>query len=286
MPEIFDYKKAFARNIGLFSEAEQEKLRQCTVALPGLGGVGGAHLLTLTRMGIGGFHMADADQFCLANFNRQYGAAMSTLDSDKVAVMKKAALDINPELRLKTWDKFIDATNVEAFLTGCDLVIDCLDAFSIDARITVFGQARKMGIPVITAGPIGFSCSMILFTKDSMSFEDYFDVHGGMPEKKKFVHFLLGLTPNPYYLAYMNTQKANTNEKYGPSVASSIALCSGFAAVEAVKILLGRKKVNAAPHYFYFDPYLMKFKKGYLFFGNRNPVQRLKSWFIQKFVLK
>ena len=47
-PITFDYDAAFSRNIGWVTEAEQGKLRKARVAIAGLGGVGGAHLLTLS----------------------------------------------------------------------------------------------------------------------------------------------------------------------------------------------------------------------------------------------
>jgi molybdopterin/thiamine biosynthesis adenylyltransferase len=264
----------------LISKAEQAVLRGATVAIPGLGGVGGAHLLTLARMGVGNFHIADADRFSLANFNRQYGAVVSTIDKEKSDVMEAMAHDINPEATIKTWKQFVDASNVEAFLNGCDLVVDSLESFALDARRIVYAKAREKGIPVVSAGPIGFSSSMFVVTPESMSFDEYFDIHDGLDPREKFKRFFIGLTPSPYYLKYMDTTKVNQKEKYGPSVASAVALCSGFAATEAVKILLKRKKVRGLPAYHYFDPYLMKFKLGVMPWGNKNPVQKLKLLYL------
>jgi molybdopterin/thiamine biosynthesis adenylyltransferase len=242
--------------------------------------------MTLARMGIGHFHMADRDQFSLANFNRQYGATISALDKNKAEVMAAAVREVNPEIDLKIWNEFIDESNVETFLSGCDLVLDGIDAFNIEARLTLFMKAREMGIPVITAGPIGFSCALLIFTPTSMSFEDYFNIQKGMNSEEQFVRFITGMTPLPYYLSYMNTKKVEQKEKHGPCAASAIMLCAGFAATEAVKILLKRGKSHPAPHYHYFDPYLMKFKRKYLFLGNRNPIQRLKISLAKKFILK
>jgi len=52
MPNAFDYEEAFSRNIGWLTEAELRQLRGKRVAIAGLGGVGGAHLLALTRLGV------------------------------------------------------------------------------------------------------------------------------------------------------------------------------------------------------------------------------------------
>ena len=57
--ESFDYTTAFSRNIGWLTLREQDSLRSKRVAIAGLGGVGGSHLITLTRLGIGAFTIAD-----------------------------------------------------------------------------------------------------------------------------------------------------------------------------------------------------------------------------------
>ena len=92
---------ALSRNIGFFSMAEQDRLLNATVAIPGLGGVGGAHLITLARMGIGRFHLADFDVFEPANLNRQYGAKVSHFGRPKLDVMVEEALNINPFLDIR-----------------------------------------------------------------------------------------------------------------------------------------------------------------------------------------
>src|SRR5262245_5822644 len=88
------YGEAFTRHRGLLSAADQERLRHSTVAIPGLGVVGGAHLTTLARLGIGRFRIADPDCFELANFNRQHGATTQTLGRGKAEVMAEAAAAI------------------------------------------------------------------------------------------------------------------------------------------------------------------------------------------------
>jgi tRNA A37 threonylcarbamoyladenosine dehydratase len=99
MIDAFSYDRAFSRNIGWVTTEEQKALRGKRVAIAGMGGVGGIHLLTLVRLGIGSFHIADFDHFDIANFNRQVGATVSTLGKDKAGVLAAMARDINPALR-------------------------------------------------------------------------------------------------------------------------------------------------------------------------------------------
>jgi len=55
----FNYKNAFSRNLGWVTEEEQSSLQNKRIAIAGMGGVGGTHLLTLTRLGIGRFNISD-----------------------------------------------------------------------------------------------------------------------------------------------------------------------------------------------------------------------------------
>src|SRR5437868_313317 len=107
--------------------AEQQILRRKRVAIAGLGGVGGAHLLTLTRLGIGAFRIGDFDTFDIANFNRQAGAMISSLGRPKTHVLSAMARDINPELDLTVLDEGVTEENLDAFLDGVDLYVDGLD---------------------------------------------------------------------------------------------------------------------------------------------------------------
>ena len=114
----FDYDTAYARNIGWVTTAEQQVLRRKRIAIAGLGGVGGAHLLTLARLGIGRFHVADFDTFDLANMNRQAGALMSTLGKGKAEVLAGMARDVNPEVEIGIFDEGVTSANLDAFLDG------------------------------------------------------------------------------------------------------------------------------------------------------------------------
>ena len=94
----FDYDVAFSRNIGWLTPDEQNSLRGKKIAIAGLGGAGGVHLLTLTRLGIGKFHIADLDSFDWVNFNRQAGASASSRIRARVMI-RSARLRPRPKSR-------------------------------------------------------------------------------------------------------------------------------------------------------------------------------------------
>ena len=120
----FDYDTAFSRNLGWVTPGEQQTLRGKCVAIAGLGGVGGSHLLTLARLGIGRFRLAEFDAFDLVNFNRQAGASMSAVGRPKLDVMAAMARDINPRVELALFADGVTERNVDEFLDGADLFID------------------------------------------------------------------------------------------------------------------------------------------------------------------
>jgi molybdopterin/thiamine biosynthesis adenylyltransferase/nitroreductase len=276
LARTFDYGRAFDRNIGWLSEWEQQQLRGRTVAIAGLGGVGGAHATTLARLGIGGFHIADLDRFDIVNLNRQAGAFVSTLNREKTDVTAQTIRDINPELRLRVFPHGIDERNIDEFLTGVDLFVDGLDFFVIDIRRKVFARCAQLGIPAITAAPIGFGSSYLVFVPGGMTFEEYFRFEG-LPEERQYVNFAMGLTPKAFHRTYMvDPSRIDLAHRRGPSSAAAIQLCAGIVAAEAVKIMLGRGKVRPAPCYHQFDAYRGKWTQGRLPFGNAGPLQTLK----------
>ncbi|MEK7323580.1 MAG: ThiF family adenylyltransferase [Pseudomonadota bacterium] len=271
----FDYGLAFSRNTGWVTRDEQTILRHKRIAIAGMGGVGGSHLLTLTRLGVGAFHIADFDHFELANFNRQAGAACSTLQQPKAEVLARLARDIHPELDLRIFPDGVTTANLPAFLDGVDLYVDGLDFFAMDIRRAVFAACAEAGIPAITAAPLGMGAALLSFLPGGMSFEDYFRLEG-QPEDEQLLRFLLGLSPAMLQRGYLVDPDAVDLARHrGPSTPMACELCAGVAATQALKLLLHRGKALAAPYGLHFDAYRNRLVKTWRPGGNHHPVQRL-----------
>jgi molybdopterin/thiamine biosynthesis adenylyltransferase len=254
--EKFDYDKAFSRNIGWFSEAEQTLLKTKKVAIAGCGGVGGIHSLTMARLGIGHFHLADFDDFGVENFNRQVGAMMSTVGKPKMDVMNNVLRDINPESHIQSFPQGVNEENAEAFLDGVDLYIDSLDFFAIDARRLVFELCAKKSIPAITAAPLGMGTAFLCFMPGKMTFEEFFGMQG-CSQTEQYLRFYLGLAPAGLQSQYLvDPSRLNLTEKRGPSTIIGCTMSAGVAAAYAVKILLGRGELVCAPDGLHWDPYM------------------------------
>lgn len=273
--KAFRYEEAFSRNIGWVTEAEQAALRGKRIAIAGAGGVGGVHLLTLARLGVGAFNIADMDTFDLVNFNRQAGAMMSTVGHPKVEVMAEMARDINPELDIRIFGKGVNAGNLGDFLDGVDIYVDGLDFFAFQARRDTFRACYEQGIPAVTAAPLGMGTAVLSFLPGRMSFEEYFRFEG-CDEDEMAVRFVLGLSPAMLNRGYLvDSSRVNFSERRGPSTAAACQLCAGVTAVEVLKILLGRGKVLCAPWGFQFDAFRNRYVKTWRPGGNLNPLQQI-----------
>jgi molybdopterin/thiamine biosynthesis adenylyltransferase len=271
----FSYHRAFARNIGWVTEAEQEQLRRSRIAIAGLGGVGGVHLLTLARMGVGAFSIADFDVFALENFNRQVGATMSTLGRNKIDVLLEMARDINPDLDIRIFPDGVSLATVDSFISGADVYLDGLDFFAFEAREITFDACVRLRVPAVTAAPLGMGVALLNFLPGRTTFEEYFRLRGHN-EQEKALRLLVGLSPAMLQRSYLvDPTRVNLAQRQGPSTAMACELCAGVAATQVLKILLRRGPVLSVPWALHFDAYRNRFRTTWRPGGNNHPLQRL-----------
>ena len=280
-PLAFAYDSAFSRNIGWVTQSEQAVLRKSRVAIAGLGGVGGAHLLTLARLGISHFNIADFDDFDVHNLNRQAGAFMPSMGQPKIEVVAKLARDINPDMDLRSFPQGVTPENVDEFLRDVDVYVDGLDFFALPARRMVFAKCREKGIAALTAAPLGMGTAFLYFSPTGMSFEDYFKVDGHEPQEQ-YARFIAGLSPAMVQRDYLVAPDAvNFTQKRGPSTVMACDLCAGVMGTSVLKVLLGRGTMKAAPWGMQFDAYHQTLRMTWRPFGNSNPFQQLLLKFIR-----
>jgi molybdopterin/thiamine biosynthesis adenylyltransferase len=156
-----------------------------------------------------------------------------------------------------------------------DLYVDGLDFFAFTARELTFDACHRQAIPAITAAPLGMGTALLNFLPGRMSFEQYFR-WAGQPEHEKALRFLVGLAPAGLHRAYLvDPAQVSLAERRGPSTIMACQICAGVAATEALKILLNRGPVLAAPHGLQFDAYRNRMVRTWRPGGNGHPVQRL-----------
>lgn len=140
----------FSRTKNLIGAEAVEGLSNASVAIFGIGGVGGFVTEALARSGIGHFLLVDSDTVDITNINRQIVALDSTVGKSKVQVMKSRILDINPDADVEIRECFYLPENADEFdFSKYDYIVDAVD--TVTAKINIISKAKECGVPVISA---------------------------------------------------------------------------------------------------------------------------------------
>lgn len=141
---------AFSRAELLIGEEGLEVLKNKTVAVFGVGGVGSFTVEALARTGIGTFYLYDDDKVCLTNINRQLIATRKTVGRVKVEVMKERILEINPEAVVYEHRCFFGAETVDEIpFTKFDYIVDAID--TVSSKLLLIEKANEFGVAIISS---------------------------------------------------------------------------------------------------------------------------------------
>ncbi|NLK90490.1 MAG: tRNA threonylcarbamoyladenosine dehydratase [Clostridiales bacterium] len=144
----------FSRTELLIGTKGLEKLKNSTVAVFGIGGVGSFAAEALARSGVYEIILIDDDNICLTNINRQIHALHSTVGKSKVETMKARILDINPKAEVTIYREFYSSKNAEKLLSDdYDYVIDAID--TVDSKLDLIERCKKYNIPIISSMGMG-----------------------------------------------------------------------------------------------------------------------------------
>lgn len=140
----------FTRTEMLLGSEAVHKLKQCRIAVFGIGGVGGYTVEALARSGVGTLDLIDNDTVSLTNINRQIIALHSTVGMNKTEAAKKRLLDINPNIKINTYNTFFTPENSGEFnFSQYDYIVDAID--TISGKIELAVQADKANVPIISS---------------------------------------------------------------------------------------------------------------------------------------
>lgn len=142
-------REEFIRTALITGEKAIEKLNESTVAIFGIGGVGGYVAEALARAGVGKFVLVDNDRVAPSNINRQIIALHSTVGRLKTEVMKERILDITPLADVRRVDAFYLPENADSFdFSEYSYAVDAVD--TVTAKIDIVLRAQAAGTPVIS----------------------------------------------------------------------------------------------------------------------------------------
>ena len=143
-------KEEFIRTAAVLGEEAIKRLSKCSVAVFGIGGVGGHAAEALARAGIGSIDLIDFDTVSLSNINRQIVALHSTLGMKKTDVLRERLKDINPDLSINCYPLFYsDETKDQFDLSKYDYIIDAID--SVKAKTELIVNSYNSGTKIISA---------------------------------------------------------------------------------------------------------------------------------------
>ncbi|WP_169309143.1 HesA/MoeB/ThiF family protein [Desulforhopalus sp. IMCC35007] len=167
----------FSRNQRFLSLRDQQKLHRASVAVIGLGGLGGAVTELLARLGVGNLTLIDGDVFDETNLNRQQLCTTSNLGTSKAEVATTRVGQLNPATRITGHAFFLNQENGPELLATVDCVIDCLD--TITDRFVLEKICKGLNIPMVSAAIAGCSGQATLIEPGKNSLKTVY----GDPEK-------------------------------------------------------------------------------------------------------
>lgn len=133
----------------LIGSAALEKLKNSSVAVFGIGGVGGFTAEALARSGVGRITLIDGDTVEYSNINRQIVADTTTVGEKKTDVLKARILKINPEASVDIINEFITPDNVSAIdFSAFNYVVDAVD--TVSAKLSIIESCIKAGVKIIS----------------------------------------------------------------------------------------------------------------------------------------
>ena len=141
--------ESFSRVKLLIGSENFNKIKQSSVAVFGVGGVGGYVIEALARSGVGNISVFDSDAVAETNLNRQIIANVNNIGQDKVDAVKERVLSINPDAKVNCHKVFYLPENAEQFdLSKYDYVVDAID--TVSAKLEIISRSKNAGVPVIS----------------------------------------------------------------------------------------------------------------------------------------
>ena len=142
----------------------QQRLLESRVLVVGLGGLGSPLALYLAAAGVGELVLADPDRVELSNLQRQILFGSGDLGRPKVEAGAARLADVNPEVRLRTLQTRLDASNLAEAVAGMDLVLDGSDNFA--TRFAVNAACVAAGVPLVSGAVIRMEGQVMVFPND------------------------------------------------------------------------------------------------------------------------
>jgi len=148
---MHDYYERYKRQIMLkdFGKEKQDILKNSSVFIGGIGGLGGATAAYLASAGIGRMVISHAGNLTESNMNRQHLMDINKVGQPRVDIAVENILKINPDIKLEMHNVRLNEENAEELIKGCGVAISARPNFP--ERVAMNNACVKLGVPMIEA---------------------------------------------------------------------------------------------------------------------------------------
>ncbi|MFL5911982.1 MAG: ThiF family adenylyltransferase [Gaiellaceae bacterium] len=253
------YWERVDRNLAWLGETEeearanQEKLRDATIGIAGVGGIGGAVAARLVRMGARHVKVADPDHFEMSNVQRQIGARVGTLGRNKAEVVAEMVNELTGDSIIDVFPEGITEESAEEFVEGCDVVCDQIEFYELAARFALHRAARKSERckVILSVGTAGHGALVHKYTKDSMPVEEAWGLPEGATTKEEIASaFVDRLVPRSFFPAFPSRDAIMhwlLDKKVAPIWGAAPPLCEGVLVDQICNHVIGFPGMHELP---------------------------------------
>lgn len=177
MPERYNgmgYWEIISRQMSIVTKSQQTRFKEAKIAVVGCGGIGGAVIEMLARMGVGKLNIVDKDSFDMSNLNRQMMSSIDEIRNSKSEVTAEKIRLVNPYVKISAFNEELNTDNIENFIDDSQIVIDALD--NLPTRVLLSRYTKEKNIPFIHGAIHGTMGQLTVFDKESPSYEKLFSL--------------------------------------------------------------------------------------------------------------
>ena len=139
----------------------QEKIKNASVVIVGVGGLGSPISLYLTAAGVGRIGLVDDDVVSLPNLQRQILYSEDEIAKSKIECAAQRLKELNSEVVIETFNLRLNESNAKQILKNYDIVVDGTDNFQ--ARYLLNDTCIELGKPYVYGAVREFSGQVSVF---------------------------------------------------------------------------------------------------------------------------
>jgi len=253
------YEQFFERNYGILEPEEQERVKNAKVVIVGCGGIGGVIALALARSGLEHYVLYEHDIYQPSNMNRQIGCFSDTMEVNKAAAISEAMLKINPEIQAEVHQRALEPGEIDTAVNQGDVIIPAADEWPLS--INMIDRTIDLGKPAIMAYPVGALARVSTFLPGGPYGSECLVMPYRAPYEK--LKTFMDDPSNRQILLYYQTAGAwrqdwfddwTVGQKPHAQLCTPVWITGALAAMEVIKLVSGKWKPVAAPHYWHITP--------------------------------